>query len=301
MIRKIVLTGFLLLEFSSGFCQKLFFDDFSLYNPAYTGVLDKNNITFSAAAEKYFDTDQDYRFSSGRLAVNIPVKKIYSGFGLHAKYSKFSIFSSLDMGIIYSFNYKFSKDFSVSAGSNFSLFKEKIKGEIFTINDDHFGFEPLYVNQNITIFNIDIGIWLKFKNLQIGLTNQHINKPSYEIVFGKDTNQYTLNNAYNGILNYNLTLGKNFKLRNSILIPHLDNFSTQKNFYISNLVEIKSTYLLGVTSHFYKYDTTIGDLSPIIGFNLNDTFEFLVSAELIRINAYKNNIRTIEGILALNF
>lgn len=297
MIKKYLLALLFLQALNNAFSQNLFYYDYSYYNPAYVGMYDKNNITFSTHEFHY----EDLNVSAGRLALSLPLKKIYSAVGVHSNYDKMGFDSNFDLGLMYSLKYNFGNDFSISFGANVSLNKFRINGEFWIPEDGYGNFYEKYVDETIILFNIDLGVWLRYKNIQVGFANQHVNQPSKKYHFIDTIAIHKLNKVTNFIFSYHVKIGQNNCLNNSILIYDLKRFEDDKDMIINNLYEIRSKYIVGLTTNLFKGNKVRVFLSPNIGFKLNDKFRFVAAIELLKINANNSVGRTMEGILTYNF
>jgi hypothetical protein len=299
----ILISGFLAITI---YCQdrylSLFYNDFSELNPAYVSFLDSKQATFN--------TDFEVDFSTGRAALNIPVSKIYSGFGIHATYSKVDIYSDLNFGIIYSFKYNITDKIKVSVGTNLSVFRHKIKGIMQVLHDDSRFYSYEQVDESVHLYNLDLGFWISFYGFQLGLSNKHINEPSGEMYLLDDTRMYRKNPSMNLVLNYDFLIAQKHTLSNSLLIYDLKDFSERKAFILSNQFKINNKFIIGLSTAIHKSKDISAyiSISPKIGFNLSDKFDFVMSINLIQINTLlpKGNTmfskwNTIEAVLNYNF
>lgn len=272
------------------------YNDFSSLNPSYVGILDTKQTTFYTSEN--INSDFDFSYSTGRAAINIPISKIYSGFGVHATYSKFDISSDLDFGIIYSFKYEITDKIKVSLGTNLSIFRTKIKG---TLVNTYWDKTDKYVNESVYLFNLDLGFWVSAYGFQIGLSNKHINEPSKEMDFLNDSIIYSIKSSMNLILNYDFHIAQKHTFSNSMLIYDLKNFSDRKYFIINNQFIINNKFIIGLSTDIYKSKDISAFLSPNVGFNLSNKFGFIVSIDLIKINSRYSLGNTIEAVLNYNF
>ena len=306
MIKKILFVLSFQYLITIVYCQDrhagLFYIDLSALNPAYVGMLEANQAIFYNIYEY---NNKDYNFSryTGRTALNIPITKIHSGIGVHSSYVKNGPISDLDFGFVYSFKYEITDKINISIGSNFSVYRIKIKGDIVTSYNGSFYTNSDYINENFYLFNMDIGLWLKVYGFQIGLSNKHINEAIKEVYLLNDTIPFRLklNSNINAVLNYDLPIGQNHTLSNSLLIYNLKDFSKSKYFVISNQFALNNKFIFGLTTEIYNLNEIQCYLIPNLGVNLSDRFKFLLSINLVKINSDHPKENTIEAVLNYNF
>ncbi len=279
--------------------SNLFNNDFSMLNPAYVGILDTKQATFYTS--EYNNQVFDFNYSTGRVALNIPISKIYSGFGIHATYSKMAISSDLNFGIIYSFKYDITDKIKVSVGTNISVFRNKIKRIMLVLGDYFWDESYEKVDESVYLYNLDLGFWISLDGFQLGLSNKHINEPSGEMYLLDDTSTYRINPSMNLVLNYDFLIAQKHVFSNSLLIYDLKNFSDSKYFIINNQFKINNKFIVGVSTDIYKSKDISAYISPNIGFNLSDRFGFIMSIDLIKINSRFSQGNTIEAVLHYNF
>ncbi len=302
MIKKALLMLSFLHLMTISHCQdrysSLFYSDFSDLNPAYVGMLEKNQATFSTS--EFNSKDFDFNYSSGRVALSIPISKIYSGIGFHSSYSKIGLESDLDIGFIYSFKYAITDKIKVSLGSNLSILRNKIKGTFWIY--DPYNENSEYINEEAYLFNVDVGIWLEVYGFQLGITNKHINEPSHNIHFLNETINQKLYSSMNVIINHDFHVAQKHTLRNSFLVYDLMNFSESKYFVLNNQFVFNNKFIVGLTTQLYKTDEINAYLFPNLGFNLSDKFDMIMSMDLIKIKKPNVSIgNTIEAILNFKF
>ncbi|MEA3443254.1 MAG: type IX secretion system membrane protein PorP/SprF, partial [Bacteroidota bacterium] len=137
MYKKIQILIILTFVLNQGYGQqvysKLFSNDFSLYNPAYVGMYEKINV-LSYTALWYTTGDALYQKAGiseafYRVAVNIPVKKYFSAFGVYYNHSQLNngpINPKVNMGLNYSFKYDFGDNYSIAVGAGVAYHRTKI-------------------------------------------------------------------------------------------------------------------------------------------------------------------------------
>ncbi|OFX50000.1 MAG: hypothetical protein A2046_01795 [Bacteroidetes bacterium GWA2_30_7] len=273
----------------------LFFENISLENPAYVAIKDKNSISCSTYTISLPIMEANYSNSSGRISLNVPIKKLSSGFGFHTMYDKFGHFSYFNTGAIYSFKYDFDENYSLALGSDFSVNINKLRASrIDLISYD----EPNIHNDIVnSYFNVDLGLWFKAHKLNFGITNKHLNHPKINNYYGSTT---ILSNI-NIILNYNFRIGNKIILKNNLLTFDVFHFSDYKQLMLNNQFEINNKFIIGLTSELYATSDKVVILASNIGLNLSDKFKFVMSVELFQISKMDIRRNVIEGILTYNF
>jgi len=298
MIKKLLLIMTIcfnaIIANSQDIYSNLFHNDFSELNSAYVGFLESKQVLFYTSG--YDNFNSDLNSSIGRMAINIPVSKIHSGFGIHTSYSKYYIFSDLDFGVIYSFKYKITDNIKVSLGTNFSIFRRGAKGTVINY-DSGYGFYD--IDESVYLYNLDMGFWINMYGFQIGLSNKHINEPSGKTRF-LDTD--TIKSRMNLILNYDFHIAQKHTFGNSLLILNLKDFFDRQYIIINNQFKINNKFIIGLSTEIYKSKDISTYISPNIGFNLSNKFNFIMSVNLIKINPmYYLRENKISAVLNYNF
>jgi hypothetical protein len=188
------------------------------------------------------------------------------------------------------------ENFSVSLGSDFSIYRHRIKGPVWTMEDDYD-----YVNETIYLFNADVGLWIKYKNLQLGFTYKHLNQPSSWFTLVNEEIEYKLSGYFNTLLVYDFNIGSKISVKNSFWVDNLKRFADNKEIIINNLVEIRNKYLIGLTTDIYKYNEVRATLYPNLGFKIANKMTFIAALDLFHINQTRHDGRIIEGNLTFNF
>ena len=241
----------------------LFYDNISYTNPASIASLDGMNGSF------YTYSYSGYRDSYCRMAVNMPLKRLNSGIGVHANCDP-EYPSYFDLGLVYGHKFEIRQNFSVSVGTDISLIRKEFPTYIY--NNGAFYFTdaiPIY------LMDIDMGIWFEFHNIIAGIKVKNINSPSKENYIAGQAYIYSLEPYFTIFGNYNTSINEKHILRNSLMIDFL---GLNANYFIQNHLVIKNTFIIGYT---VQFDKSFYSLYPTIGFSLGKKFDFLLSTRAI--------------------
>ena len=259
----------------------LFYDNISYTNPASIASLDGMNGSF------YTYSYSGYRDSYCRMAVNMPLKRLNSGIGVHANCDP-EYPSYFDLGLVYGHKFEIRQNFSLSVGTDISLIRKEFPTYIY--NNGAFYFTdaiPIY------LMDIDMGIWFEVHNATFGIKAKSINSPSKEVRKDDQTYNYDLNPYFNFFGNYTIALKDNLSLRNSLLI---DFIGMNVDYFIQNQFVVRNTFKFGYT---LLFDKNYLSLFPNLGFSLAEKFDFLLSFRAITTDPFSG--RVIESFFSYTF
>ena len=227
-----------------------------------------------------------------KLSLNLPIEKINSSIGIHFdNYYTIGFETRRNFGVNYGYQHKINNNLSLGFGSDFTIQKSHFNNTNWIVGPSS-TFVP--VDEISYIIDIDLGIWVKYKEVQFGITMLHANQPSYSnpIYGDTDTNGMEQKREYNLICIYDVQLNDDYTLRNTgLVINNLINDRT--DILISNVLVIKNTYQVGITTS----NNTLGiiidkkfRISPILGVTFLDQFHFIISMPTFKIYGDPYNV-----------
>lgn len=272
MKSKILLLTLLSFLFFHGQAQNnnfLFHQELLFHNPASISTIEYIQLSANLYTQPYDETLNDES-----LAILLPIKKINSVFGV--SYDRFRYqhpFDSFegrtmqDMSIYYSYKHNFKSNWSLAFGAELSLHKMHLseKTKLFDIEGNH-----IYIDRDLSLNDLDIGIWLTHKQFQLGLTNRHVNSASDLIIdnAGSVYEDYKLLNELNAILMYELHFGQNRIINNYLMIQGLASSEEHIVLLMNNSYKLNKSISLGVST---RYDIRPNQLGGLV---LSPTFAY---------------------------
>jgi hypothetical protein len=275
------------------FESNLFFTDFSMYNPAYIGQLERIKINSNYSITKSDFEDPPY---STWQSVSFPMRKINSSLAYHSFYENTYIINDFNNAINYCYTHNFNTHLSFSVGTNLGLNRKYINLTMIDFGNEN---DPIIEGYNDTyyFFNCDLGFWANIYGLNFGISCNQIYQSKIKDDFVINNDKY-----WNATLNYNWLITHSFSMENSIYFPDLNEFKEgDTEFMINNTFSLKNAFLFGLTTYFYYSDESSFVLSPIFGVNIRNHFKVLGSFQLYKHGLYSNDFNQIELHLSYQF
>jgi hypothetical protein len=275
------------------FESNLFFTDFSMFNPAYIGQLDRIKITSNYSITKSDFEDNPY---STWQSVSFPMRKINSSLAYHSFYENTYIIKSFNNAINYCYTQNFNTHLSFSVGTNLVLNRKYINLIVIDFGNEN---DPIIEGYNDTyyFFNCDLGFWANIYDLNIGISCNQLYQSKINSDFVDKNDE-----QWNAILNYNWLTTSSFSIENSVYFPNIKEFKEgNTELMINNTFLLNKVFLFGLTTHYYYSDESSYVLSPVLGFNIHNHFKALGSFQLHKHGIYSNDFHQIELHLSYQF
>jgi len=290
-----------------------YYNQLSLYNPAYVAYANQPNVWLAR------EFRQDFRSGIGK-SQNFNMRN-YNGL-IQGQFERFTggaglTFScqrpthdgkEIQYGIngIFAAGFDFSDDVVGVVGLNlgmlhYSNLLRNSGGGGSTANDPYFK------------INLDAGIYLQYKELVVGFSILHNNEPTFifdSFVQGDDLINASLVNANNtfkraSFLNalYNIKIKDDYTITPSILFRqtygvNFNSFSNNNfDLELTTLFDFKDLVQLGFS---YKPTNNHYNASFMVGFKINKKYQFSYSYDLVK-KDFKNRYRNMEVGLGFYF
>lgn len=237
----------------------LFWNNYSVFNPASTGLLYKNYFSLNAR-NQLSEFEGNSRTIS--MVYDHNFEKIKSGIGLNYYFTKLGLEKNNKINLNYSYHFQFNNNQKLSIGLSLSYLRKSIDFSRFNFPDQQQLDYNGITSDNLIDFNF--GTIYKTENFLIGISVTQLKASEFKKFNFKNQRHYFIT------CSYNLLIGNNFETRPTIYLKAIE-----KEIYSDfNLLSFyKKIYWFGIS-----YRTT-NTYAVIIGCDIKSKFRFGYSFE----------------------
>lgn len=248
-----------------------------VYNPAYTGLA--SSLEANGVFRKQW-LGLDGSPMTQNLNIHMPLHYLSSGVGLNIENDYIGAERNTRILLSYSYHLKLGKSTKLSIGASGGLIQKSLDGtkllspggdydENNIIHND--GFLPQTKVNGLT-YEVDFGLFLKIKQLEIGISGLHLTES--EVNLGdSNTIPFHFKRHFVGFASYLIDFNRTITLRPAILAK-TDLTQTQINF--STFLEYNEQFLFGIGLRGLNNET-IDALEFIGGVRLNKNWKIYYS------------------------
>jgi type IX secretion system PorP/SprF family membrane protein len=249
---RTLLVGLLMFPVISFAQNTLFWNHYSVINPASTGLVANHN-----AFATYSNVRPNVLFGGWTLnaGYDAKLKSLHGGLGINLYSEKFAWYGNNVANVNYSYHQKLGENNTLAIG---------VAAGMLNMNNDDF--DTTIVARSETHFNLNLGTVFKGKRLEIGVSCTQLNQPA----FG-DSIKYNVDPTLFLYGQYNFRLSENLNL-----IPRLQyiNYLGFDELQVNATLLVKKQYWVGM-GYFHR-----NTFSVMAGVDLFEKFRLGYSLEL---------------------
>lgn len=219
-----LIVGFLLFPVISFAQNSMFWNNYSVSNPAATGLETKH---YGFASYSFFNYTEPFSGYNLYAGYDAKLASLHGGLGLNVSSNKLAWFGNNSANLNYSFHQKLGEKYVLALGV--------AAGMLNIYNED---FDTIYSARSETQFNLNLGTVFKGKRLELGFSCTQLNRPAFgDSIKNSADPTYFLYGQYK------------FRLSDKLdLIPRMQyiNYSGFNQLKLNATLLLKKQYWLGI-------------------------------------------------------
>ena len=226
-MRSIVVFTFLCF-FSTAFGQAMFWNNYSIYNPAASGVFYKHHANVSAIGRFNRTYPSTFYFAN----YDARIKKLHGGLGINYVHSGFGSSHRNDMTKVnYSYHLQLGEHSLLSAGAYLGYTHSRTEMRTYINNE-------LILAESTSDGALTTGFGLHFqhRNLHVGVSVLDLNQPHFKTAGGIESRQPR---SYIVYADYLWNISDNFALRPAAILNFADQYGIASQWSLRAIIHQK--------------------------------------------------------------
>lgn len=266
------------LVFSQNYVNVYYQENTSIFNPAATGMFNKQSFSLSGA----YIPSAPIKNNMLNACYDYKIDKINSGIGLSYTFENYDVIKYNSFNLNYSYQIDFGNEKVLSAGMSIEMKKNSID---LTVID-------VYPNSHSTIkgdennFDLNAGLMYKTPKMYFGIATTEFLESTDETLFGKNIRHYNIMGAYNFNISSTIKITPNFLYQTNFKYPSdqycfslvstyknkfQGGFAYKNNNIISFMagINLKETFKIGYAMNFKTSTNSFNSHEIALGFKIN--------------------------------